>query len=116
MRYFESFGNPSDNSQMGDITFMQYIFLGDFCDRSFNSLEIILLFFALKIKYPEFFYLIRGHHEDKYINEVYGLGKECMERLSDDIRDPFNIFSNINKDFDLLSLGVLVDNNIYCME
>ena len=112
MRYFESYGNPSDDNQMGDITFMQYIFLGDFCDRGFNSLEIILLLFALKIKYPEFIYLIRGHHEDKYINEEYGLGKECMERLSDDIRDPFSIFSNINKAFDLLPYGVLVDNNI----
>ena len=112
MRYFESYGNPSDDNQMGDITFMQYIFLGDFCDRGFNSLEIILLLFALKIKYPEFIYLIRGHHEDKCINEEYGLGKECMERLSDDIRDPFSIFSNINKAFDLLPYGVLVDNNI----
>ena len=30
MRYFESFGNPSDDNQMGDINVMQYIFLGDF--------------------------------------------------------------------------------------
>ena len=112
MRYFESYGNPSDDNQMGDITVMQYIFLGDFCDRGYNSLEIILLLFALKIKYPEFIYLIRGHHEDRFINEEYGLGKECIERLSDDIRDPFSIFSNINKAFDLLPFGVLVDNNI----
>ena len=112
MRYFESYGNPSDDNQMGDITVMQYIFLGDFCDRGYNSLEIILLLFALKIKYPEFIYIIRGHHEDRFINEDYGLGKECIERLSDDIRDPFSIFSNINKAFDLLPFGVLVDNNI----
>ena len=112
MRYFESYGNPSDDNQMGDITVMQYIFLGDFCDRGYNSLEVILLLFALKIKYPEFIYIIRGHHEDKYINEDYGLGEECIERLSDDIRDPFSIFANINKAFDLLPFGVLVDNNI----
>jgi protein phosphatase len=112
MRYFESYGNPSDDNQMGDITVMQYIFLGDFCDRGYNSLEIIFLLFALKIKYPEFIYLIRGHHEDRYINQDYGLGKECLERLSDDIRDPFSIFANINKTFNLLPFGVLVDNNI----
>ena len=112
MRYFESFGNPSDDNQMGDITVMQYIFLGDFCDRGYHSLEVILLLFALKIKYPEFIYLIRGHHEDKYINEGYGLGEECIDRLSDDIRDPSSIFANINKAFDLLPFGVLVDNNI----
>jgi protein phosphatase len=112
MRYFESFGNPSDDNQMGDISVMQYIFLGDFCDRGLYSLEIILLLFALKIKYPEFIYLIRGHHEDKNINEEYGLGQECMDRLSDDIRDPLSIFANINKAFNLLPFGVLVDNNI----
>ena len=112
MRFFESYGNPSDDNPMGDITVMQYIFLGDFCDRGFNSLEIILLLFALKIKYPQFIYLIRGHHEDKNINIKYGLGQECMDRLSDDIRDQQSIFANINKAFDLLPFGVLVDNNI----
>ena len=112
MRYFESFGNPSDDNQMGDINVMQYIFLGDFCDRGYHSLEVIFLLFALKIKYPQFIYLIRGHHEDKNINIKYGLGEECMERLSDDIREEKSIFANINKVFDLLPFGVLVDNNI----
>jgi len=112
MRYFESFGNPSDDNQMGDINVMQYIFLGDFCDRGLYSLEVILLLFALKIKYPDFIYLIRGHHEDININEKYGLGEECHERLLDDIKNPLSIFSNINKAFDCLPFGVLVDNNI----
>jgi len=112
MRYFESFGNPSDDNQMGDINVMQYIFLGDFCDRGLYSLEVILLLFALKVKYPDFIYLIRGHHEDKFINEKYGLGDECKDRLLDDIKNPLSIFSNINKAFDFLPYGVLVDNNI----
>ena len=112
MRFFESFGNPSDDNQMGDINVMQYIFLGDFCDRGLYSLEVILLLFALKVKYPDFIYLIRGHHEDKNINKKYGLGDECQERLSDDINNPLSIFSNINKAFDILPFGVLVDNNI----
>ena len=112
MRYFESYGNPSDNIQNGDINVMQYIFLGDFCDRGTQSLEVILLLFALKIKYPNFIYLIRGHHEDKFINEKYGLGDECRDRLLDDIKNPLSIFENINKAFDLLPFGILVDNNI----
>ena len=59
-----------------------------------------------------FIYLIRGHHEDIHINELYGLGDECHERLLDDIKNPLSIFSNINKAFDYLTFGVLVDNNI----
>ena len=112
MRYFESFGNPSDDNQMGDINVMQYIFLGDFCDRGIYSLEVILLLFALKVKYPDFIYLIRGHHEDRTINEKYGLGDECKDRLLDDIKNPLSIFSNINKVFDCLPFGILLDNNI----
>ena len=45
MRFFESYGNPSDSMQNGDINFMQYIFLGDFCDRGLYSLEVVLLWF-----------------------------------------------------------------------
>ena len=111
MRFFESYGNPSDSIQNGDINVMQYIFLGDFCDRGFYSLEVVLLLFALKVKYPEFIYLIRGHHEDKSINEFYGLGTECIERLNDDINKKDSIFNIINQAFDYLPFGVLVDGS-----
>ena len=115
MRYFESYGNPSDNIQNGDINVMQYIFLGDFCDRGNQSLEVISLLFALKIKYPNFIYLIRGHHEDKNINEIYGLGNECAEKLKEDIKNENSVFNKINQVFDYLPFGVLVDNTILCI-
>ena len=115
MRYFESYGNPSDNIQNGDINVMQYIFLGDFCDRGNQSFEVILLLFALKIKYPNFIYLIRGHHEDININEFYGLGEECKQKLKEDIKNEDSIFNKINQAFNYLPFGVLVDNNILCI-
>ena len=115
MRYFESYGNPSDNIQNGDINVMQYIFLGDFCDRGNQSFEVILLLFALKIKYPNFIYLIRGHHEDININEFYGLGEECKQKLKEDIKSEESIFNKINQVFNYLPFGVLVDNNILCI-
>ena len=49
MRSFESYNHPSDDTSMGDIHVMQYIFLGDICDRGLYSLEIILLILALKV-------------------------------------------------------------------
>lgn len=51
MRSFESYNHPSDDTSNGDIHVMQYIFLGDICDRGLYSLEIILLIFALKVNY-----------------------------------------------------------------
>ena len=115
MRFFESFGNPSDDNQMGDITVMQYIFLGDFCDRGYYSLEVILLLFALKVKYPDYIIIIRGHHEDSNVNAYYGLGQECKDRLSDNLQNPEGIFASINKVFDSLPFGVLIDNSILCL-
>ena len=115
MRFFESFGNPSDDNQNGDINVMQYIFLGDFCDRCYYSLENILLLFALKVKYPEFIYLIRGHHEDIQVNISNGLGEECKERLDDDITKNKSLFYYINQVFNLLPFGVLIDDNILCI-
>jgi len=50
MRSFESYNHPSDDTSMGDIHVMQYIFLGDICDRGLYSLEIIFLIFALKVR------------------------------------------------------------------
>lgn len=59
----------------------EYIFLGNYVDKGFNSLETICLLMALKIKYPEHIHLLRGRHEDLAVNKVCGLGEECSVRL-----------------------------------
>jgi hypothetical protein len=102
MRFFECFGNPSDDNQMGDINVMQYIFLIDFCDKGFYSLEIIFLLFALKVKYPNFIYLIRGHNEDININISYSLNEECKQKINFDEDTSNNIFNKINEKFNYL--------------
>lgn len=60
MRLFEEYGTPST---AGDITYIDYLFLGDYVDRGSHSLETICLLLALKIEHPRSVHLIRGNHE-----------------------------------------------------
>ena len=60
MRLFEEYGMPST---AGDITYIDYLFLGDYVDRGAHSLETICLLLALKIEHPKSVHLIRGNHE-----------------------------------------------------
>ena len=67
MRLFEEYGTPST---AGDITYIDYLFLGDYVDRGSHSLETICLLLALKIEYPNAVHLIRGNHEVRSFGRV----------------------------------------------
>jgi hypothetical protein len=49
MRLFDEYGSPSTS---GDISYIDYLFLGDYVDRGSHSLEIIVLLLALKVENP----------------------------------------------------------------
>jgi protein phosphatase len=115
MRFFSSFGNPSETNQMGDIYIMNYIFLGNCIDLGFESLEVIFLLIALKVKYPNNIYLIRGNHEDINVNSFNGLSDECKEKLNDNIKSPDSIFMKLNNLFNYFPLGITIDQHILCV-
>ena len=80
MRLFQEYGMPST---AGDITYIDYLFLGDYVDRGAHSLETICLLLALKIEYPRSIHLLRGNHEAADINALFGFRMECMERMGE---------------------------------
>lgn len=54
----------------GDCPQTNYLFMGDFVDRGFYSVESFLLLLTLKVRYPDRIFLIRGNHESRQITQV----------------------------------------------
>lgn len=110
MRLFDEYGSPST---AGDITYIDYLFLGDYVDRGQHSLETITLLLALKVEYPRNVHLIRGNHEAADINALFGFRIECIERMGE--REGIFVWRRINQLFDWLPLAALIESKILCM-
>lgn len=110
MRLFDEYGAPST---AGDITYIDYLFLGDYVDRGQHSLETITLLLALKVEYPHNVHLIRGNHEAADINALFGFRIECIERMGE--RDGIWAWHRINQLFNWLPLAALIEKKIICM-
>lgn len=94
----------------GKIPDKNYVFMGDFVDRGYNSVETFELLLLLKIRYSAYITLLRGNHETRQITQVYGFYDECLRKYGN--ANPWKYCTEI---FDYLTISAIVENSIFCV-
>ena len=64
----------------GNVPDTNYLFLGNYIDGGYFSVESISLLLALKLKYPNRIFLLRGTHESCKMSKIYGFYEECFKK------------------------------------
>lgn len=97
----------------------KFLFLGDYVDRGLHSIETLAFVLALKVRFPNKVFLLRGNHECAEINgdeDLYQGGsfrRQCS--MTYGRREGVALWEKFNSCFDQMPLAAVIDNKIFCV-
>ena len=98
-------GGKIDNSNNN-----KYLFLGDYVDRGYNSVETLEYLLCLKLKYQDKITLLRGNHESRQICFTYGFYEEITKKYGN--ANPWRYFNDV---FDFLPIAAIIEGKVFCV-
>lgn len=84
-----------------------FLFNGDFVDRGSFSLEVVVTLLAFKLAMPDAMYMLRGNHETRGMNKIYGFEGEVKHKFDNNVMRLFTEF------FHWLPLAAVIQDTVF---